>query len=363
MDAHQLRRYSRQLPVLGLTGQQLLLNARILIVGMGGLGCPALQYLVAAGVGHIDVVDGDQVELSNLHRQIIFTEADIGQNKAQVAVKRLLTHNSDCTLTALPYYLNETNVQPLVYSAQLVIDATDNYQTRYLLNRCCHQYKIPLISASIYQFDAQLSVFNYQQGPCYECLYSAPPPDSLIPNCAESGVLGVVPGILGGLQATEALKIITGMNGVLSGTLLTINVLTQQYRAFPVNKSHTCETTHGKKPPSSTATPTPDVVGITALELAQKLRQQTDNYFLLDVRQPFERDIISIGGTLIPLAELEQRLSEIPRDKIIVVYCKLGARSVKAASRLMQLGFSQVLTLSGGILQWAKDIDQKIIDY
>jgi len=364
MNPHQLRRYSRQLPLLGLEGQEQLLKAQVLVVGAGGLGCPALQYLVAAGVGFIDIIDGDNIELSNLQRQILYSESDIAQNKARVAVKRLKRLNPDCQLTPYPYFINEDNARERLAHVQLVIDASDNYKTRYVLNNACHPLKIPLISASIYQFDAQLSVFNYQQGPCYQCLYPAAPPDHLIPSCAEGGVLGVLPGIIGSIQAAEALKIITGIGEVLSGKLLTIHLSTQQYRVFDFKKDSACDVKHGLAAPvQSSDSAAVDVSIITPTELAYQLKQKPNDYFLLDVRQPYEQEIISIGGMLIPLAELDWQLEQIPQDKVIIVYCKMGTRSKKAAIRLLQSGYPHVKVLEGGVLQWARDIEKRTIDY
>lgn len=365
MNQDQLLRYSRQLPLLGIDGQKKLLNAHILIVGAGGLGCPAMQYLVAAGVGFIDVIDGDAVELSNLHRQILFTTADIGQCKASSAANRLQPLNFDCQLTAHCYFFDEDHAEQLVINNHLVIDASDNYGTRYLLNRICRKHNIPLVSASIFQYDAQISVFNYQQGPCYECLYPGAPPDNLIPNCAESGVLGVLPGLLGCMQATEAVKIITGIGEVLSGKLLTIDLMTQHYRLLNISKNPACESKQcsivkAVRPQQETAI---EPQTISAQQLHEQLAQQPEQLFLLDVRQPYERDIISIGGTLIPLAELEKHLIHIPHGKTIIVYCKLGPRSKKAAIRLLQAGFPQVKVLAGGVLQWANDIEKRRVDY
>lgn len=358
LSPSELLRYSRHIPVIGVDGQQRLKQAKVLCVGAGGLGCPALQYLAAGGVGTLGIIDADQVELSNLQRQILFKEQDIGRNKAVVAGERVQQLNSQCGVVVYQEFLSERNATSIVAEYDVILDASDNYPTRYLLNHVCRLLEKPLISASIYQFDAQLSVFHYQQGPCYQCLYPAPPPEHLSPNCSLSGVLGVLPGVAGCLQAMEAIKVILGSPGVLSGTLLSMDLLNMQFKRFDVPKQD-CK----QHPVVNFQEPTKncsltDETELSANDLALLLRADPNAVQLLDVRESFERDICHIGGVHIPLSSFSLELAKqlLPQDKTIVVYCKSGMRSANACQQLRGAGFEQVSNLRGGITSWMNTV-------
>lgn len=349
-------RYSRQLPLIGLDGQQLLLDARVLIIGAGGLGCPVGLYLAAAGVGHLGLVDGDVVDLSNLQRQILYREQDIGRNKAEVAVQQLKERNHLCRATAFPVVLDEHNVRDICREYQFLVDATDNFKARYLINSISKAMDKPLVSASIFRYSAQISVFNYDNGPCYECLYPAPPPDELIPNCAEGGIIGVVAGMAGLIQANEVMKIILGQPKVLSGILLTLNTINYQLSQYPVDKKPYCTQKHcsqNKSEPLLQDLPVP-VIDVLS---AQKWLSTDGHYQLLDVRESWERSTGHIGGLHIPLAELEKRYLELPKDKYLIIYCKGGVRSAKAVRLLLKKQFNHLYSLEGGIMAWRELID------
>lgn len=352
-------RYSRQLPLIGLEGQQQLSDASVLIVGAGGLGCPVSLYLSAAGIGHLGLIDGDAVDLSNLQRQILYREQDIGQNKAEVAAKLLQKHNHLCQITAFPHVLDEHNARDICNGYQILVDASDNFKTRYLLNRVSRATNKPLVSASIFRYSAQISVFNYNDGPCYECLYPAPPPDELVPNCAEGGIIGVVAGMAGLIQANEVMKIILRQPEVLSGTLLTLNTANYQQSQYPVDKKPYCTREHCSQHQSK---PIPQDVPVSVIDAlsAQSMLSTGDDYQLLDVREAWERATGHIGGLHIPLAELETRYLELPKDKHLIIYCKGGVRSVKAARLLMQKQFAHLYSLEGGIMAWRELIDRSL---
>ncbi|ATN74304.1 molybdopterin-synthase adenylyltransferase MoeB [Coxiella burnetii] len=366
LTSNDIQRYARHLPLIGREGQAHLFAARILCVGAGGLGASVLQYLAAAGIGTIGIVDGDQVELSNLQRQVIFSPEDIGKNKALVASRYLSRFNPSLKTIVREEFLNEDNATKILKDFELVIDCSDNYRTRYLLNDICIQLKKPLISASIYQFQGQCSVFNYKEGPCYRCLYEEPPPEELIPNCALGGVLGVLPGILGCIQATEALKIILDKGEVLSGRLLTIDALSMRTREFRVPKNPQCPCCYEGKSALDLFLNTDNskkIREIEAQKLAQWLENQNDNLLLIDVREPYEREICHIGGQHIPLRELDSRQANLPRNKFIICYCKSGQRSRRAVQLLMDNGFTNVSSLQGGIMAWISSIDHSLTKY
>ncbi|MDA9271932.1 ThiF family adenylyltransferase [bacterium] len=355
----ELLRYQRHFPVIGLAGQQQLKQAKILSVGGGGLACPALQYLAAAGIGTLGIVDGDHVELSNLQRQILFQELDIGQNKAEIIAKRLRVLNSQLNVDVYPEFLTDSNAKKIIQNYDVILDATDNYPARYLLNEMTRALKKPLVSASIYQFDAQISVFNHQNGPCYQCLYPEPPPASLIPNCAMGGVLGILPGVAGTIQATEAIKIILGIGENLSGTLLCMDLLSMQFKHFEINKS--CDNHPKISFATQEAASTFSV--INAVELSELLATNTETIQLIDVRQPYERDICHIGGELIPVAELALHIDRLDKTKLTVVYCKSGGRSASACHQLKAAGFTEVMNLNKGILGWIDSVDDSLMRY
>lgn len=355
----ELLRYQRHFPVIGLAGQEQLKQAKILVVGAGGLGCPALQYLAAAGIGTLGIVDGDQVELSNLQRQVLFQEQDIGRNKASVIAERLIALNSQLNIDVYTEFLTASNAKPIIQNYDVMLDATDNYAARYLLNDVTKALKKPLVSASIYQFDAQISVFNHQDGPCYQCLYPEPPPASLIPNCAIGGVLGVLPGVAGTLQATEAIKVILGIGENLSGTLLCMDLLSMQFKQFEIIK---CCDNHPKISFATEETAHAFSL-INAMDLSQLLATNKDTIQLIDVRQPYERDICHIGGELIPLADLAQHIDRLDKTKMTVVYCKSGGRSASACRQLQDANFTQVMNLDKGILGWIDSVDGDLMRY
>ncbi|RUR08403.1 ThiF family adenylyltransferase [Legionella sp. km772] len=360
----ELARYSRHLPVIGLEGQERLKKAKVLCVGGGGLGCPALQYLAASGIGTLGVMDGDKVELSNLQRQILFREQDIGRNKAQVIYEQLRTLNSYVIWNVYQEFLSEANASALISHYDVILDATDNYSTRYLLNDLCRSLGKPLVSASIFQFDAQLSVFNFQQGPCYQCLYPEPPPAYLSPNCSLSGVLGVLPGVAGCLQAMEAIQVILGSPGVLSGTLLSMNLLTMQFKRFSISKQDCSQhplIKHSAYPQCKDSLSYPE---ISSTELAELIQINEDSIQLLDVRESFERIICHIGGIHLPLSSfsIEAAKEFLDLEKQIVVYCKSGMRSAEACMQLYNSGF-KVTNLKAGILGWIKDVDSSLTAY
>ncbi len=358
-NQNELLRYQRHFPVIGMEGQQKLKHSKILCVGAGGLGCPALQYLAASGIGTIGVIDGDQVELSNLQRQVLFSEKDIGRNKAETVAQQIHTQNPNVQVEIYSSFLSETNAMEIISSYEVVLDATDNYKSRYLLNSVCRTLKKPLVSASIYQFDAQISVFNYLDGPCYQCLYPEPPPSSLTPNCAVGGVLGILPGVAGTLQATEAIKILLGIGNIASGILLTLDLLTLQFNQYEIVKQN-C---HTHPVPYFPAENQKKIPMISAKELAQLLSCSEHHIQLIDVRQLHERAICHLGGIHIPLSELELHLDQLIKDRPTVIYCKSGSRGAVACDVLLTAGFSDVRNLDKGILEWINVIDSGMMRY
>jgi adenylyltransferase/sulfurtransferase len=370
----EIRRYSRHfsLPNVGLAGQKRLKDAKVLCVGTGGLGSPLLLYLAAAGVGTLGLIDGDVVEASNLQRQIIFTTADQGQSKVLAAASHLNALNPSVTIQPHFTPLTIANALAIIEQYDIVVDGSDNFPTRYLVNDACYHQKKPLVYASIFQFEGQASIFNANQGPCYRCLYRTSPPPELMPNCAEAGVFGVLPGIMGTIQATETIKFILGIGQSLSGRLLLFNALTMQFKEITIHKDKECVLCAQQTPfldlerpqiscQSDSKNPVP-VTEISARELKILKEGQTD-FTLVDVRQPYEHEIVNIGGILIPLGELPQRCQELNKNQNIIVYCKLGQRSARAAEMLQAQGFKHVKSLTGGILQWIKEIDRNLPIY
>ena len=313
LDQDELLRYTRHLPVIGMEGQLRLKNAKVLCVGAGGLGCPALQYLAASGVGTLGVMDADHVELSNLQRQILFSEKDVGRNKAVVIGERLSALNSKISFEIHQSFISEINAKSIISNYDIVLDASDNYPTRYLLNSTCRSLGVPLVSASILQFEAQLSVFNFNNGPCYQCLYPTPPAENSSPNCNLSGVLGVLPGVAGCLQAAEAIKIILDKGEVLSGTLLSINLLSMHFKQFKILKQDCSShpTIHFDKTRGKCQSSLAPIRELKAVDLAELIASNPDDIQLLDVRETFEREICHIGGVHIPLTLSDLVLSYI----------------------------------------------------
>lgn len=350
-------RYARQLslPEMGEDGQKKLKSARILCVGAGGLGTPALFYLAAAGIGHIEIMDDEVVELSNLQRQILYSMDDLGQKKALIAAKRLTALNNDITVLASDEKLQIDNANQYLSKCDIVLDCTDNFATRYLLNDVAYELKKPIVSASIFQFAGQCSIFAAENGPCYRCLYPSPPPKEWIPDCASGGIFGVMAGLLGTIQAMEAIKYILNIGQTLVGRLLMIDALNLQFREYQVKQNPDCDLCHHRKPfqtlPRYQENYCMQVEDITVQEV-KDLQQQGANFLILDVREPSEYDEANMGGKLIPIGQLPDRLEELDKEQLIVVHCKSGGRSRRAVEFMMGAGFKNVKNLKGGITAW-----------
>jgi len=360
----EILRYSRHilLDEIGKSGQEKLKLAKVLVIGAGGLGCPALQYLTAAGVGTIGVIDFDVVELSNLQRQVLFGEASLGQNKALAAKDRLIDLNPLISINAYPEKLGVENALELFEEYDMVLDGTDNFATRYLVNDACVITGKPLVYGAIYRFEGQVSVFNYQNGPTYRCLFPDPPSPGTVPNCSEIGVIGVLPGMIGTMQANEVIKIITGVGEVLSGKLLMMNALTTEFSTIRIsrvesavqevleNKNKFKETDYEFMCNASSG----DIVnGITCSELKKRLLLKEDIQ-LIDVREISEMPIVEeLKGLQVPLGNILENAQQIDRDKPVVVYCRSGIRSGIAINQLSEeFIFTNLLNLEGGVMQW-----------
>ncbi len=384
LSTDELQRYSRHLtlPEFGREGQEKLKAASVLLVGAGGLGSPAATYLAAAGVGTIGLVDFDQVEASNLQRQILYGSSDIGRHKLDAAKERLNDLNPHVEVRTHDLRLTSDNALDLIDQYDIVADGTDNFPTRYLVNDACVMTGTPNVYASIFRFEGQVSVFATEDGPCYRCLYEEPPPPGLVPSCAEGGVLGILPGFIGTLQATEVIKQITGIGKPLVGRLLMVDALEMNFRTLKVQKNPECRVC-GENPtqtelidyeafcgiPSndSTTNGTDDVSQIPELSVQDLKKRQDagDTPFLLDVRKPHEADIADIGADqLIPLDELENRIDEIDAEpgSEVVVHCRSGGRSAKATQLLRDKGFD-AKNLAGGTLAWSDEIDNSVAKY
>jgi len=377
LSKEEVARYSRHLimPEVGKEGQLKLKNAKVLMIGAGGLGAPMGLYLAAAGVGKIGIVDFDVVDDSNLQRQILYGKSVVGQPKIEAAKARLLDLNPYIEIVGHELRLNSENAVDLFKQYDLVVDGTDNFPTRYLINDACALAGIPNVYASIFRFEGQVSIFWADKGPCYRCLYPDPPPPGLVPSCAEGGVLGVLPGTVGALQATEAIKLILGKGEPLIGTLLTFDALAMSFRKLKLRKDPNCPLC-GKNPTIKTLIDYEQFCGIkkqeeapvsdkemTVEELKKKLDAKED-FVLLDVREPHEIDICKIEqSVVIPMGEVQDRLSEIPKEKEIVVQCRSGARSAKITGFLKTQGYDKAVNLAGGILAWAEKIDTSMPSY
>lgn len=334
------QQYNRHLILneIGQEGQLKLKKAKVLVIGAGGLGCPVLQYLTAAGVGTIGIIDHDTVNPSNLQRQILYSHDDIGSYKAEVAAKRLAGLNPFVNFEIHTQKLDSTIAIKLFNSYDIIVDGTDNFPTRYLVNDASVMANKPVVSGSIFKFEGQVSVFNYRHGPTYRCLYPTPPNPEEVPNCSEIGVLGVLPGIIGSLQANEVLKMICGIGDVLTGKLLVYNALTLQQTLFKFDKNEDIQIDSLDEDYDFFCGVNGDIP-----EISLEMLNQVSRYNLLDVRTDTERNEHHIGGQHIPLNELERRYQEVNQDKDLVVYCKSGVRSKKAIELLRQLGFSKQL--------------------
>ncbi|MCI4320546.1 MAG: molybdopterin-synthase adenylyltransferase MoeB [Thermoplasmata archaeon] len=374
LSTEERHRYSRHLllPEVGETGQRRIRDAKVLIVGVGGLGAPAALYLAAAGVGTIGLVDGDRVDTSNLQRQVLYTTREVGARKTGAAARRLRALNPNIQVVVHPGRLTSENALRVIRGYDIVLDGTDNFPTRYLVNDACALLHKPYVYGSVYRFEGQVSVFDAQRGPCYRCLFPEPPPPELVPSCAEGGVLGVVPGLIGIWQATEALQLVLGTGEPLIGRILLIDALSAGVREVRVRKDPRCPLC-GRHPtqkglidyPAFCGAPTEGervpTVGASALatELRRRVRPK-----LIDVREPGEWQIAHLpNAKLIPRATLERRLVEVPRDRPVVVYCKSGRRSADAVRLLASHGFANVRSLAGGLDAWAETVDPKMPRY
>ncbi len=380
LSVDEVKRYSRHLiiPDVGMAGQKRLKNAKVLVVGAGGLGSPALLYLAAAGVGTLGIVDFDTVDESNLQRQIIHGVSDVGKSKAESAKESIEEVNPYVKVILHKERLESDNVMEIFGPYDLIIDGTDNFATRYLVNDACVLLHKPYVWGSIYRFDGQASVFWADYGPCYRCLYPEPPPPGMVPSCAEGGVLGVLCASIGSIQVNEAIKLITGIGDTLAGRLMIYDALEMNYRTVKVNKDPDCAVC-GKNP---TVTELIDyeafcgavseeaeaaVVGstISAKDLAA-MQERGDNIFLVDVREPNEYEIVNIpGATLIPKGEFlnGSALERMPQDKQIVLHCKSGARSAEVLAVLKAAGFSDSVHVGGGVLAWVHQVDPSLPTY
>jgi adenylyltransferase/sulfurtransferase len=378
LSKEEVLRYSRHLimPEVGMDGQLKLKAAKVLCIGTGGLGAPLGQYLAAAGVGRIGLVDFDRVDLTNLQRQILFSTGDVGRPKIEAAAERLRGLNPDIQIDTYETMLTSANALDILRPYDLVVDGTDNFPTRYLVNDACVLLGKPNVYGSIFRFEGQATVFGYPGGPCYRCLYPEPPPPGLVPSCAEGGVLGVLPGIVGSIQAAETLKLIIGKGEPLVGRLLLFDALGMRFRELKLRKNPDCPVcgTHptlttlidyaefcgvrGEEAPASPST----VPEITPRELKSRL-DRGDDLYILDVREPHEYQICNIGGHLIPLGDLPQRVSELDSSREIVAHCRSGKRSAEASEFLRKAGFRKVLNLKGGILAWSDEVDPKMPKY
>jgi molybdopterin/thiamine biosynthesis adenylyltransferase/rhodanese-related sulfurtransferase len=379
----EIARYSRHLilPEVGMEGQQRLKAAKVLLVGTGGLGAPMALYLAAAGVGTLGLVDFDVVDASNLHRQVIHSTPDIGRPKLDSAADKLNALNPDVKIVKHNTMLTSANAMEILKDYDIVADGTDNFQTRYLVNDACVLSGKPNVYGSIFRFEGQASVFATEEGPCYRCLYPEPPPPGLVPSCAEGGVLGILPGLVGIIQASEVVKLILGKGEPLIGRLLLVDVLGMRFRELKLRKNPECPVcgTHptvtelidydqfcGITPPAKETTQVANVQnGVPQIGPEELKRRQTagEDVFVLDVREPHEFQIANIGGHLIPLNDLPKRVGELDREKNIVVHCKSGGRSQKASEFLQQQGFTRVENLAGGITAWSEKVDPKVPKY
>lgn len=348
MTNEELRRYNRHiiLPEIGLEGQQKLKLAKVLVIGAGGLGCPVLQYLIAAGVGTLGIVDDDKVDESNLQRQILYTTSDIGKPKVLAAAERLKAQNPFCRIILHQLRLNSANVLEVMKVYDIVVDGSDNFQTRYLVNDACVMLGKPLVFGSVFKFEGQVAVFNFQGSATYRCLYPQPPLAEEVPNCSEIGVLGVLPGVVGLLQSNEVIKMITGVGEVLKNKLLRFDALTMSFESFSFELN--VENKAIKSFADYDQFCGVEVKEISVEELKEKIRLK-ENIQIIDVREPAEYEVKNIGAVLIPLRELTENLDKIERDIPVIVHCQGGSRSKKAAALLIEKGFGNVLSLKGGI--------------
>jgi sulfur-carrier protein adenylyltransferase/sulfurtransferase len=377
LSKDEILRYSRHLimPEVGMEGQQKLKAARVLCVGTGGLGSPLALYLGAAGIGTLGIVDFDVVDYTNLQRQIIHTTADVGRKKLDSAAEKLKAINPFLNIQRFETKLTSENALDLFHDFDIIADGTDNFPTRYLVNDACVLTGKPNVYGSIFRFEGQASVFATEDGPCYRCLYPEPPPPGLVPSCAEGGVLGILPGLVGVIQATEVIKLILGKGDPLIGRLLLVDALGMKFRELKLRKNPDCPAC-GTHRTITKLIDYNEFCGIRGEEKAvdagqsdmqvEELKRRLDageDLFVLDVREPHEYQICNIGGHLIPLNDLPKRINELDSSREIVAHCKLGGRSAKAVQFLREAGFKKVHNLAGGIIAWADRIDPKLPKY
>src|SRR5580704_16590532 len=378
LSNEEILRYSRHLimPEVGMEGQLKLKNAKVLLIGTGGLGAPLGLYLAAAGVGRLGLVDFDVVDSTNLQRQIAFGTTDVGKSNAQAARARLSDLNPDIQIEAFETQLTSVNALELFKDFDIIVDGTDNFPTRYLVNDACILLGKPNVYGSIFRFEGQITVFGMPDGPCYRCLYPEPPPPGLVPSCAEGGVLGVLPGIVGSIQAAETLKLIIGKGESLVGRLLLFDALAMRFRELKLRKNPNCPMCgehrtinklidyyefcgiRGEEAPA----PITEVPEMTPRELKQRL-DRGDDLYILDVREPHEYQICNLGGHLIPLGDLSKRVNELDSSREIVAHCRSGKRSAEAAEFLRKAGFRKIWNLKGGILAWSDEVDPSVPKY
>jgi sulfur-carrier protein adenylyltransferase/sulfurtransferase len=379
LSREEIMRYSRHLimPEVGMDGQLKLKQAKVLCIGTGGLGAPVGLYLAAAGVGRIGLVDFDSVDLTNLQRQILFGTQDIGRPKIEAAADRLRNLNPDIQIDQFETRLTGDHALEILKNYDMVVDGTDNFPTRYLVNDACVILGKPNVYGSIFRFEGQITIFGAPAGPCYRCLYPEPPPPGLVPSCAEGGVLGVLPGIVGAIQAAETLKLIIGKGEPLIGRLLLFDALAMRFRELKLRKNPDCPVCgehptitklidyaefcgiRGEETASPAQTGVPE---IAPRELKARL-DRGDDLFVLDVREPHEYQICNLGGHLIPLGELSRRVNELDSSREIVAHCRSGKRSAEAVEFLRGAGFRKVLNLKGGILAWSDEVDASVPKY
>jgi sulfur-carrier protein adenylyltransferase/sulfurtransferase len=378
LTKEEVLRYSRHLimPEVGMDGQLKLKAAKVLCIGTGGLGAPLGVYLAAAGVGRIGLVDFDVVDLTNLQRQILFSTTDVGRPKIEAAANRLRSMNPDIQIDTFETRLTSDNALDLFRDYDVIVDGTDNFPTRYLVNDACVILGKPNVYGSIFRFEGQVSIFGAPGGPCYRCLYPEPPPPGLVPSCAEGGVLGVLPGIVGSIQAAEALKLIIGKGDPLIGRLLLFDALAMRFRELKLRKNPECPVCgahptvtklidyaefcgiRGEEAPAMVT----NVPEISPRELKSRL-DRGDDLFILDVREPHEYQICNLGGHLLPLGDLQRRVNELDSSREIVAHCRSGKRSAEAVDFLRKAGFRKVLNLKGGILAWSDEVDPSVPKY
>jgi adenylyltransferase/sulfurtransferase len=373
----EILRYSRHLimPEVGLEGQQKLKAARVLCIGTGGLGSPLALYLAAAGVGTLGLVDFDVVDFTNLQRQIIHSTADVGRHKLDSASEKIEAMNPFVDVRRFETRLSSDNAMDIIRDFDIVVDGTDNFPTRYLVNDACVLSGKPNVYGSIFRFEGQASVFGAKDGPCYRCLYPEPPPPGLVPSCAEGGVLGILPGLVGIIQATETIKLILGSGEPLIGRLLLVDALGMRFRELKLRKNPECPVCGAHRTVNKLidyqefcgirgeeAPVTANVPEIQPEELKRRLDAGED-IFVLDVREPHEYQICNLNGHLIPLGDLPKRMSELDSSREIVAHCRSGVRSGKAVDFLRQAGFRKVKNLAGGILAWADKVDPRMPKY